>query len=521
MRLAAVLAILVCGVSSSVIAQEPESARSQINPSAPIKLPTGQSAAPLNAADSASPSDVRAEQTAPQRSSQAADGEAGETNRGGDASPFRGGVPQNSADAESDSTFNLNDSPSDILGADDLDFDAGTQSFDFDDESDYSFDTSLDNSIASNSNIRGASPQMIGDFGGGSTMFSIGGFVGSNSLSVPLPFAGGGRRIKIAENNQVLPLSRVYSTFNYFHNASPIIGTLDSGMIGAVSQVDSESVVQYTFGAERAFFNDLFSIDVRMPITGGVDQYSFNPGSLMTPVSTELFAASGVVGDLSVTFKTFLLQRGNTYFSGGFSVSVPTGSDIEVDAIEAFTIDLIDIGNDAYHVMPFAGLYQEIEDQWWLQGFVQVDVPTNGHEVRTNGVFRGRLTEQTLLYADVSLGKWLYREPCNSRARGGRGLTGLATVLELHYTTSLNDADGFDVSDFTGSAIIGDFGPGFENRFDVLNLTMGLQAEFGERWRANVAGVIPLREGRFEDFSGRREDQFFDGELVLQLNRFF
>ncbi|MEM7477588.1 MAG: hypothetical protein AAF483_21585, partial [Planctomycetota bacterium] len=61
---------------------------------------------------------------------------------------------------------------------DDLDLDSN-QSFDFGDQNnnfqDFNSSDSLQSSIASNSNFRGASPQMIGDFGGGSTLFTIGG----------------------------------------------------------------------------------------------------------------------------------------------------------------------------------------------------------------------------------------------------------------------------------------------------------------------------------------------------------
>ena len=95
-------------------------------------------------------------------------------------------------------------------------------------------------------------------------------------------------------------------------------------------------------------------------------------------------------------------------------------------------------------------------------------------------------------------------------------MTGIAAIAELHYTGSLNDADQFPLGDATGVQV------GLrENQFDVLNLTLGLQVEFSERWRINAAGVVPLRDRRFDALGGRQEDRFFDGEFSLQLNRFF
>ena len=397
-----------------------------------------------------------------------------------------------------------------VPGANDgLDLDS-TQDFNFDDSGDFQFDSTsnFENSIASNSNFRSSSPQMIGDFGGGSniiyfpavTPFPL---LGDYLESVPVPLAGGSRRIKAAENNQVMPLNRVYGTFNYFHNAyqgivaNPFAGT-------TVRSVQSESLIQYTFGVEKTFLNDYFSIDLRMPFTSGVDLGVSDPLEAISPSST---ANSGEVGNLSTSIKALLLTSGESAISGGLQISIPTGSDaVIVDRVAGNTYR---VQNDAVHLMPFIGAYHPFGDSWWLQSFLQVDTPANGNAVLANGVNIGRLTAQTLLYSDVSLGKWLYRNPSNSPRRGGRGVTGIASLLELHYTSSLTDADIFSVAP----------GPGFENRFDALNLTAGLLVEFSEKWRLNIAGAFPLKGGRWD--GGRTEDRFFDSEFSFHLNRFF
>ena len=151
------------------------------------------------------------------------------------------------------------------------------------------------------------------------------------------------------------------------------------------------------------------------------------------------------------------------------------------------------------------------QESWWLQAFGQIDTPTSGTEARVNGEFFGHITEQTLLYTDVSVGNWLYRDRC-CRCHGRCRVTGIAATLELHYTTSLNDS--------CGCLALATYGN--ENRFDVLNLTTGLTVELSDLWRINVAGAFPLRGGaRFDKHEGRREDRFFDGEFILQANRLF
>ena len=88
--------------------------------------------------------------------------------------------------------------------------------------------------------------------------------------------------------------------------------------------------------------------------------------------------------------------------------------------------------------------------------------------------------------AKSRMGYWLYRDPEAPR------LTGLAVVGEMHYVTSVQDADfvggispvpGFPGS--TATALIGN--P--DNRFDVVNATIGIQALLFEASSLRVAGA--------------------------------
>lgn len=332
----------------------------------------------------------------------------------------------------------------------------------------------------------------MGDFGGGSTTLTIGD-ADNGFVLVQAPMSGGARRFKAAENNQAQPLNRVYFTFNYFDNA-----IVSSGAGG--QPVHTEGLSQYTMGIEKMIFENV-SIDMRLPIVGTIDYAATSEIPGLDPTAVRV--TTNGVGNFSTTIKALLLQMGQTSLSSGLSFSIPTGSDVSV--LTGPNRILID--NDALHLMPFIGVYRELGDSWWLQAFTQVDVPTSGNDVRRNGQFIGRLNEQTLLYSDISLGKWLYRNQSNRYRTARRGITGIASIVELHYTSSLNDADAFD------------FGGGItetENRFDVLNLTMGLKVNFSERWSINVAGVVPLRERKYAG-----NDRFFDGELSLQINRFY
>jgi hypothetical protein len=238
---------------------------------------------------------------------------------------------------------------------------------------------------------------------------------------------------------------------------------------------------------------------------------------------------TGSMGNLSTTLKAYLLQYKQISISGGLGMSLPTGSGVSAIVGESFdstnTADYaIKIDNDAVHLMPFLGAYRQVGDSCWLQAFTQIDVPTNGNDVRivqdrydgmSNdiSVSGDSIKEQTLLYADISFGKWWYRNICecgDPRCRSGRrGLTGVASLLELHYTSSLNDANEFNLG--------GNSRVGTDNRFDILNMTTGLQFELNQELRINLAGVFPLRDGRF-DIGGRRDDRGFDSEFALQVN---
>lgn len=329
-------------------------------------------------------------------------------------------------------------------------------------------------------------PNMLGD------LFNQGGQVqatNSNLTAVSdLAIAGGGYRLKVAENNKALPMNRCYFMYNHFHNA------LDAdGDILTPGSERSLPVDRFTIGLERTFLDDLWSVDVRMPFAAS---QRLNSGSLAIE--------SGSVGNLQVTLKRLLAQGEYGAVAAGLAVDAPTGSDVTGQFLATnFTMH-----NEAVHLAPYVGFLHAPNDRFFWQGFLQVDVPTNGNQIDfvdsalpSSGTF-GTFTEQTLLYADVSAGYWLYRNPY------ANVVTGLASLVEFHYTTTLSQADVVVGSIPTTPPSTFQFG-GLVGHVDVTNVSVGLHSELFGDTTLRVAGVFPLQDNL---------ERPFDAEVVVSLN---
>jgi len=323
-------------------------------------------------------------------------------------------------------------------------------------------------------------PNMLGDLNQCGQIMAI----GNNTVAADLPIAGGGYRLKVAENNKALPMNRSYFMYNHFHNA------LDVNVL-TTGAARSLSVDRFTMGIERTFLNDLWSVDVRMPLVGS---HQFSSGGLTM--------ANSSAGNLQVTLKRLLAQGEYGAVAAGLAIDTPTGSDVagQFDST-SFTMH-----NQAVHLAPYIGFLHVPDDRFFWQGFLQLDIPTNGNRIDfadttfppSSGSF-GTFTEQTLLYADVSAGYWLYR---NHHAHV---LTGFASVVEFHYTTTLSDADVIPAATA---------GPTFQfgsllGNVDVTNVTVGLHTELFGETTLRVAGVFPLQDGA---------ERPFDSEVVVSLN---
>lgn len=310
---------------------------------------------------------------------------------------------------------------------------------------------------------------------------------GNATTLADLPLGGGGRRVKIAENNKALPMNRCYFMYNHFHNA--LEADPDTTVLGS----RSFSVDRYTVGLERTFADGCWSVELRMPFA---DSLAFSTAGYSV--------RGGEVGNLAVSFKRLLAATETGTLVAGLGIDTPTGSDV-TGGVPQTTYTM---RNESVHLLPYVGFLRVPNDCAFYHGFAQVDVPLGGNRIDyfdaalgAPGTF-GRLTEQSLLYLDFSAGYWLYRNPCS------RGITGLASLVEFHYTTTLEDANSL-----TGTVAGTNFQFGNRlNRVDVVNLTVGLHAEIADRTTVRVGGVFPLENDA---------DKPFDAEFQISVNRRF
>jgi hypothetical protein len=141
----------------------------------------------------------------------------------------------------------------------------------------------------------------------------------------------------------------------------------------------------------------------------------------------------------------------------------------------------------------------------FYQAFAQLDIAGWGNPTEISD-FRGsreigKINDQTLLFLDATSGVWLYRNP-ESR------LAGIASILELHYTTTLQDADMFaTLGGRSNSLLI--FGNSC-NQFDILNGTVGVHTVLQNGTTIRVGGVFPLQDGD--------DNRLFDAEVQAAVN---
>jgi hypothetical protein len=342
-----------------------------------------------------------------------------------------------------------------------------------------------------------AAPNMMGDSGGLPAFVQV-----SPGRYATAPVAGGGRSFKISENDSPTPTDRVFFDYNHFQNGIQ----LGSGFA---------SLDQFTFGVEKSLVDGLASVELRTPFAHGLSATQ-GPGT---------FGAEDYeFGNMALALKVPLQQCDNYTISAGLGVTLPTardGSYIETGIPSTFTTGTYVIHNDSVHLMPFLGGQWDINDCWYVMGFAQLDFDANGDRISETAAaapfgagltYNSRYFDQDLLYLDLGVGHWLYRDPC------GRFLTGVVPSVELHYTTTLQD--GYTVAEGqTGAAAVTNL-----TRQDILDLTAGVHFLFGPLTDLTIAGVAPLRRTIIPtDAAGDvvRANALFDAEVIVQLNRRF
>jgi hypothetical protein len=299
-----------------------------------------------------------------------------------------------------------------------------------------------------------------------------------------------------------MPTDRVFFVYNHYHNA--LMG--QTGFPGAGGVTRDFSVDRYVFGLEKTFCSGCSSLEFRLPLFGQSHFATYDP------FLGDVGAATGHWGNIALILKTLLWQSQTAAVAMGVGIDIPTGSDVQADLYDATLL----IDNEALHLGPYLGITSTPTERMFFHAFAQVDFATNGNSVRfvddVQGLssYGGEYTEQNLLFLDGSAGYWLYQDPC------ARYVTGLAGIVELHYATTLQDADTAGGLLFSGETV--QLSSQF-NRVDVLNLTAGLHAQLGPCTTLRVAAVVPLRGEDVPDLGV--EDRLFDSEIQVSFNRRF
>ncbi len=346
-------------------------------------------------------------------------------------------------------------------------------------------------------------PSMFGDFFAPPAQFAFSraGDGLKESVSGVLPLGGAFQRSKVSDNGKAVPTDRIFFMYNHYHNAVQGLGS-SSGPPPPPISVD-----RYVVGFEKTFFNEDCSFEFRVPFATPAD-FSMPP-----PTDPAVFIPGDEIGNINLVFKSLVYQKDNLECAIGLGIDLPTSGDARA------TVDPLPLGppgqfsflvkNEAVYLQPFAAFLATPGQDTFVHGFVQFDVPTSGNLVtiadpaKPSPVSLGSLNDSALFQVDLAFGRWLYKNPSAGSIRG------IAGVVELHYITTIQDADTVSGSVPGGSELT--LGNAF-NRQDFLDLTAGLHVQLFENTALRVAGVAPLR---------RRPDRTFDGELMLQVNHFF
>jgi hypothetical protein len=293
-------------------------------------------------------------------------------------------------------------------------------------------------------------------------------------LFADIPVTGGARRFVLAENGMVVPGNRVYLTYHTYHNAY----LADNGL--AFNDFD---VSRYTLGLERTSSCGLASVEARLPFG---DSYSLRASGLVTD---EIEGDSGV-GNLGLAAKFLLVARPRFGLSAGLHASFPTAPDVSGVAVSEF-----DFKNRAVHFGPLLGFFTESCDQRiFTQGIAQFDFDVTGNKITSGGALVGRLQDQSVVFVDLSLGTWLYRDP------SATDITGVLALVEAHYAGTL-DEDAVSVPLVVPAFLT-------ESRH-IVDLTFALHVET-RRFDVRTGLSFPVTD-----------DRSFDAEFGVQFSYWF
>jgi hypothetical protein len=329
-------------------------------------------------------------------------------------------------------------------------------------------------------------PNMLGDhFAGPLGLSVLAPPMAMQQFELVIPNPSGGSLAgfsKLAENSSPVPQTRLFTSFSAVNDVSL-----------STTGVDVERLSP---GFEKAFFNGLCSVELRIPFASTLDSGILADGATNTD-EVEL-------GNLMLAVKGLLYSSPYGAVSAGLGFSLPTADDVHVNAANGS--ELVKIENDSVHLMPFLGGVYTPNHRFFAQGFLQFDCDANGNPVFANDQATGlrqigEIENPTFLYFDVGIGYWLYRTAPRCT---GLTMTGVAPVFEMHYNRSLEEADVVSAGGFR----VGEF----QDDINMLNLSVGATVEFGS--------VLALTLGYSAPVGGGSDEQY-DGMFRISCNRYF
>lgn len=332
-------------------------------------------------------------------------------------------------------------------------------------------------------------PEMFGDFRRPYSSlnydpFFVGGTGGSPHDSqeadpgADFPSAGSFSGMRVSENNVALPQDRIWTSFHHYHNAFQM-------------QTGDTDLNRFIIGFEKTFGGGTSSLEFRLPISGSLDPVDPNGNTAF---------AGGSFGNLDVIYKRVLLATDDRVLAVGLRVETPTGSkwhsSDNLSGPASFTVD-----PHAVYITPYVGALREINDIWFINSFLQVDIATGGDRLLAslngNPAQEFRINQPPLLQIDVGGGVWLVT-PSEQQI-------GWAAVSELHMAFALDDDDAFLIDPTAALPNIAVDQVPIRN---LVNFTNGLHAQLDEFWSVRAGISVPLLV-----------DRIFDTEVMVQINR--
>ena len=274
-----------------------------------------------------------------------------------------------------------------------------------------------------------------------------------------IPTGGMVGRTKISDDNSPLPTDRVIFDYDYYNNV-PLSSS------GA-------DVHRFSVGFEKTCLDGLMSLEVRVPFAS----------TLNSDVTTSGLGSDRVeLGDVHFTLKALLYGGPVVNVAAGLGIDVPTADDVRV--FDSFGHEVLVVKNQSVILTPYIAYLVTPTDRCFFQNWVEFGFATNGNPVSANLTSSGlqsigRLDDQDLCQIDAQLGYWLVRREDDSTL-----LSGLAPFVELHYNTTLGNAEQLQSS----SSIIG----AEAGHTDELNLSAGFMARIGDCLQLAVGAVVPL-----------------------------